>query len=124
MSDSLSDMKKEFEEDLKHNVQDLVASIKPHGMEFTKYDSGKPRYGLIPPLAEEELAKVLTFGAEKYAPDNWRKVDDLTRYVDATMRHISAYRKGEKLDGESGLHHLAHAMCCLTFIVELEKEND
>lgn len=122
MSDSLSDMKKEFKDDLKYNVQDLVASIKPHGVEFKKYDTGKPRYGLIPPLAEEELAKVLTFGAEKYEPDNWRKVDDLSRYVDATLRHISAYRKGSSFDDESGLHHLAHAMCCLAFITELELE--
>ena len=141
MSKTDKQMREEFERDLRegkfetHNVQDLIKSVKPHGVElheeaynkcvnmaFKKYDSGKPRYGLIPPLAEEELAKVLTFGAEKYAPDNWRKVDDLSRYIDAAMRHISAYRKGDSVHDESGLHHLAHAMCCLAFIVELEKE--
>lgn len=119
-------LRDEFEYDLKHNVQDLVASIKPNGVEFKKYDSGKPRYSLIPPLAEEELVKVLSFGAEKYSADNWRKVDDPKRYIDAAMRHIAAYRKGSSLDDESGLHHLAHAMGCLAFIteLELEKEND
>lgn len=99
-------------------------SVKPSGLEFKKFDSDKPRYALIPPLAEEEMVKVLTFGAEKYDADNWRKVDDLTRYVDATMRHIAAYRKGDTLDSESGLHHLAHAMCCLAFITELEMEKE
>lgn len=89
-------------------------------MEFTKHDIGKPRYGLIPPIAELEMVKVLTFGAQKYSADNWKNADDLTRYIDAAMRHISAYRIGEQTDSETGLHHLSHAMCCLAFIVDLE----
>ena len=89
---------------------------------FRKEDTDKPRFDLIPPLAEEEIARVLTFGAQKYAPGNWRKVDDPARYVAAALRHINAYRSGQTHDGETELHHLAHAMCCLAFIVELEKE--
>lgn len=89
-------------------------------IEFVKHDNGKIRYGLIPPLAEREMAAVLTFGAQKYSVDNWRNVDDLNRYVDAALRHISAYRMGEFRDSETGLHHLAHAMCCLSFIVDIE----
>jgi hypothetical protein len=51
--------------------------------------------------------------------DNWRKVDQLERrYMGAAMRHLNAFRQGETLDAESGLHHLAHAMCCLAFIIE------
>ena len=88
--------------------------------EFTKHDHGKPRYSLIPPIAEREMVDVLTFGAKKYTPDNWKNVDDLSRYIDAAMRHIAAYRRGETHDDESGLHHLAHAMCCLSFIVDIE----
>lgn len=90
------------------------------GEKFTKHDSGKLRYGLIPPLAEREMVEVLTFGAQKYSVDNWRNVDDLNRYVDAALRHISAYRMGYIRDDETGLHHLAHAMCCLSFIVDIE----
>lgn len=91
---------------------------------FQKHDQGKSRYSLIPPLAEEEMVKVLTFGANKYAPNNWQNVDDMSRYVDATLRHIASYRKGERNDAETNLHHLAHAMCCLAFIVDLEKQNE
>jgi len=87
---------------------------------FTKHDTGKARYALIPPLAEQEMANVLTFGAQKYSPDNWRNVDDLSRYVDAALRHIAQYRIGERRDYETRLHHLAHAMCCLSFIVDIE----
>lgn len=90
---------------------------------FVKHDSGKPMYSLIPPKAELEMVKVLTFGASKYSPNNWKNVNDLNRYVDAAMRHIAQFRIGETLDSESGLHHLAHAMCCLSFIVELDDDS-
>ena len=39
-----------------------------------KFDGGKLQYGLVPPLALKEMVKVLTFGAEKYEPDNWKFV--------------------------------------------------
>lgn len=87
-----------------------------------KYDGEKPMMDLIPPLAELKLAQVLTAGAQKYSPDNWRHVDNAhARYLAACRRHINAYQQGEKLDDETGLPHLAHAMCCLAFIVELDE---
>lgn len=87
---------------------------------FVKNDKGKPRYSLIPPVALHYTAEVLTFGAQKYASNNWRNCDDLSRYMDAGMRHIEAYRRGEVLDPETNLPHLAHAVCCLMFIMELD----
>lgn len=87
--------------------------------EGVKYDEEKPQYSLVPADALHEVAKVLTFGAKKYAPDNWKKVPDLQRrYYDALQRHLFAYQKGETLDPESGLHHLAHAGCCLFFMLQ------
>jgi hypothetical protein len=88
-------------------------------MSGIKYDGEKPRMHLIPPKSELELAKVLTFGAMKYSEDNWRKVDNLQkRYMSATMRHLNAVRQGEEVDEESGHHHLAHALCCIFFMLE------
>jgi hypothetical protein len=90
-----------------------------------KDDLGKTRYDLVPPLALEEFAKVLTFGAEKYAADNWRSVPGAAdRYFAAAQRHIWAYKRGEKLDNESGLAHLAHAICCLVFLLEVDLEGN
>lgn len=90
-----------------------------------KNDYGKLRYDLVPPVALEEITKVLTFGAEKYAPENWRRVEDWKpRYTAALMRHIEAYRKGEDLDPETGVSHLAHAGCCLMFLLELTTEEN
>lgn len=84
-----------------------------------KFDGGKLEYGLLPPHALEETVKVLTFGAQKYERDNWQKVpDSKRRYFDALQRHVWAWKTGEQNDPESGIHHLAHAMCCLMFLYE------
>lgn len=87
-----------------------------------KKDSGKPRYDLLPPLAIDDMAKVLTFGAAKYAPDNWRHIPDgVERYKAALLRHAFAMLSGESLDPETGLPHAAHVMCCASFVLELER---
>ena len=91
-----------------------------------KFDNHKPRMDLIPPHMELEVAKVLTAGAQKYSAENWRHVPDLRRrYIAASKRHINALSRGEAVDEETGLHHAAHAVCCLMFLgeVELEPEN-
>jgi hypothetical protein len=91
-----------------------------------KFDSDKPRPELIPPLAEEEVARVLAKGAEKYFPENWRLVPDAGgprgRYLGAARRHILAYMQGDWYDPETDLHSLAHAIASLLFVLELELE--
>ena len=91
--------------------------------EGIKYDSEKPKMNLLPPKAMVEISKVLTFGAAKYDAENWRKLDDLqNRYTAGALRHIFAHMDGEELDPETNLSHLAHAMCCLLFKLEIELE--
>lgn len=88
-----------------------------------KFDGGKLQYGLLPPLALRETVKVLTYGAEKYEPDNWRRVPDShRRYFDAAQRHIWTYKEGEMVDPESGINHLAHAVCCLMFMLDRDEQ--
>ena len=81
-----------------------------------KFDTGKLRYDLVPIEALEGLAKVLTYGAEKYDPNNWQHVES-DRYVAALFRHIMAWRKGEANDPESGHHHLEHALANVAFLL-------
>ena len=84
-----------------------------------KFDGEKLRYDLIPPQAQQAMVEVLTFGAQKYAPDNWQLVPEAKRrYFAALERHVWAWKMGEQVDPESGIHHLAHAMCCLAFLYE------
>lgn len=91
--------------------------------EGVKYDGEKPRMHLLPPKAIIEVAKVLTFGANKYDEENWKKLEDLqSRYTSGALRHIFAHMDGEDLDSESNLYHVAHAICCLLFKLEIELE--
>ena len=84
-----------------------------------KFDGGKLQYGLLPPAALQATVEILTFGAEKYEPNNWKYVpDSKRRYFDAMQRHVWAWKSGEQNDPESGKHHLAHALCCLMFLYE------
>lgn len=92
--------------------------MKPDGR---KDDAGKPRWGLLPWRALGSVVDVLTYGAKKYAPHNWQKVPEAReRYEDALERHLVAWRLGENVDPESGLPHLAHAACCLLFLLAFE----
>jgi len=75
---------------------------------------------LISPIALEELAKVLTFGAKKYSANNWRQGFDWTRVLSAVQRHINDWAMGIDRDPETDLSHLAHAMCGIMFLLEFE----
>lgn len=93
--------------------------------EGKKFDSAKPKMYLLPPKAIVEVSKVLTFGAEKYDEENWRKLDNLqNRYTGGALRHLFAHLDGELKDPETGYSHLAHAMCCLLFKLEIELEEE
>lgn len=87
-----------------------------------KDDTDKLRWDLLPESLED-VVKVLTFGAKKYSPDGWKQVPEAQpRYFAATMRHLWAWRRGEDLDPESGLPHLAHAACCVLFLGALKEK--
>jgi hypothetical protein len=90
-----------------------------------KFDGGKTRWDLLPLEPIKETVDVLTFGASKYGPENWRNVPDgFNRYFAALMRHIVAYKSGELYDQESGFSHIAHAICNLIFLSELQEWPD
>ena len=86
-----------------------------------KFDDGKLPFHLLSTEAMNQTAAVLAFGAEKYAEHNWRKGFVWSRPLSAAMRHITAFNAGEDKDPESGLSHLAHAACCIMFLLEFEK---
>lgn len=84
-----------------------------------KFDGGKLRYDLVPVLAYEQIAKVLTAGAQKYADNNWIQVPEgRKRYMAASIRHQQQYRKGEIYDPETGVHHLICSAVNNMFIAE------
>lgn len=88
--------------------------------EGVKHDAGKPPISLISRVALEEEARVMAYGATKYAAHNWRGGMNYSRLLDAALRHVLAFADGEDKDSETGLSHLAHARCCLAFLSEYE----
>lgn len=84
-----------------------------------KDDLGKPRWDLVPHEAHAAMVDVLTFGAKKYAAGNWANVKGWRwRYYRAALGHLYAWWRGERIDPESGLPHLAHALCSVAFLLE------
>jgi hypothetical protein len=90
---------------------------------FTKHDNGKRRWRLLPFEIINEVVDVFDLGAVTYGVDNWKECDDWDRFFDALMRHVMAWRLGEKVDPESGKHHLSHAICCAIFLIWKDRNN-
>lgn len=89
-----------------------------------KHDAGKVRAGLLVkdfPHALTAVARVATFGAQKYAAHSWKTVPGAEeRYHDALHRHTLAKYSGEISDPESGLPHAAHIAWNALALLELE----
>lgn len=86
-----------------------------------KYDTDKPRMELLPAYSLEEIARVLSFGAKKYESWNWSRGIAYSRLLGAALRHLYSFARGEDKDPESGLSHLAHAGCCVLFLLWMDK---
>ena len=80
-----------------------------------KHDIGKSQIGLLPRYPLEQAGLAMAYGAQKYGRHNWRLGISVQRNLDAALRHILAANEREDLDPESGLPHLAHALCCIMF---------
>lgn len=109
---------------LEHNTVFGPGPIQPPEQQTgtaLKFDGDKLPLHLLSTEAMNQTAAVLAFGAEKYAAHNWRKGFVWSRPLAAAMRHITAFNAGEDRDPESGLSHLAHAACCIMFLLEFEK---
>ena len=77
---------------------------------------GKLRVDLISPLAEKRLAERLGDGAAKYGERNWERGIPVSRTLASTLRHLAAYRRGERDED-----HLAAAYCNLMFALHTEE---
>jgi hypothetical protein len=96
-----------------HGIGDVTSQAKGSGARF---NYGKPDYSLIPLVTMADEARVWAYGKEKYAAWNWTKGMAWSIPFACLMRHMSAWQAGEECDAESGLPHLAHAMCNLRML--------
>lgn len=81
-----------------------------------RYNSGKPDLTLIPLITLYDEAKVWEYGAKKYARNNWQKGMNWSVPLACALRHLAKFQAGEDLDEETGLPHIAHAMCNLRML--------
>jgi len=110
-----------YDEILQH-IADHQEMLIGKGKKFSK---GKRMWNLLPWNTLENVVDVLTAGAEKYSPDNWKHVKDgKAEYHNAMIRHLRKLENGEFLDKDSGLPGTSHMLCCALFYSWLvEQEN-
>jgi hypothetical protein len=89
-----------------------------------KDDQGKAPFALIPTYPLTALAYVYGYGACKYDAHNWRKGMKWGRIFSAIMRHLWAFWRGETMDAESGMPHLAHAAWGCFTLLEYSRSYD
>lgn len=89
--------------------------------EGKKFDENKPRTDLLSREALIKIAEVMGRGANKYGAHNWKAGIAWSRVLAALLRHVLAFLDGEDKDPETGLSHMAHAGCCVMFLLEYEK---
>lgn len=86
------------------------------------------RYDLIPVEALEQVAVLYGRGAAKYAEHNWRRGYEWSKSYAALQRHANAFWRGEDVDAEMRLPHLAsvvfHALALMTFMEEQKGFDD
>jgi len=88
-----------------------------------KHDKGKLRLDLVPCELTVAVATVMAYGAEKYDEHNWRKGLVWSRVYAAAQRHLTAWWAGDETDNESGINHVAHAACCLAFLLNYMEQH-
>ena len=114
ITEAMYEMVEEIEED-------LAGTVDPNGIDAhapgAKLDYGKTKWYLLPWKVIEGVAKVMTFGANKYSENGWQDVPQAReRYFAAMMRHFMLIESGEITDPDSGLPHWAHMVCNAVFL--------
>lgn len=86
-----------------------------------KLAANKVDLSLLPDIAMFHGAHAMMDGARKYGPYNWRDNAVLARvYIGAAKRHIAYWAAGEERAKDSGVHHLGHAIACLSILLDAQ----
>jgi len=100
-----------------------LMSTEEEAVRAERFNKGKILWDLIPKYPLEQIAKVMTKGAEKYAPHNWCKGMPWSEVEGSLLRHFYAYQSGEDFDEESGLYHMAHVAVNAMFLIDYYRSN-
>jgi len=99
-------------------VDDFKGLVDGGGYKASMDDPRKVPVWLVPISLIFGVARILGYGAKKYAANNWRRGMKYSEVYSAIQRHLLAWLEGEDNDPESGMSHLWHAGCGLAFLCE------
>lgn len=107
------------------SLGEAAATVRVSPTGGVKASIGKRPLHLLPRDALEAVADALEHGAAKYGDRNWEKglsISDLVRGADGHLWDWYLRRDDGKDAGPggSGLSHLAHAACCILFLLSHE----
>jgi hypothetical protein len=105
----------------KFRIPTPQVQAQPQVAEGVKNDQDKLPWYLLPSDAVDDVLEVLQYGATKYGDRNWERGMSWSRPFSALMRHMWSWWRGETYDQESGKPHLAHAACCVLFLLAYER---
>lgn len=87
-----------------------------------RYNQGKPQWSLVDFPSLEPMVKVLEYGCQKYARDNWRAGMPASQIIESMLRHTFELLKGDKVDKESLCEHVGHIQVNAMFLAYVLKE--
>lgn len=87
-----------------------------------RYNQGKLKWSLVDFDSLKPMIEVLMFGAQKYAPDNWKKGLDKKEILESLQRHLIELFNEEPIDKESNLRHIGHILCNAMFYAYFENK--
>ena len=113
-------IRKEIAQEVKDFEQALLDRDKNE--QALRYNQGKLEWSLVDFDSLEGLVRVLEYGKDKYARDNWKLGMPVTQVTESLMRHLFAFAKGEDVDPESGCRHISHVLCNAMFLEYILRE--
>jgi len=81
-----------------------------------RFNKGKTSWALVSWAALKPMVDVLSFGADKYSPNNWKGGLKWTEVSESLLRHLTVFLEGEDNDPESKLTHVGHVLCNAMFL--------
>jgi hypothetical protein len=87
-------------------------------------NTGKPELSYIDLNCLVPCARVLMFGAKKYARSNWKKGMPVSKIIDSLLRHIADLQEGKTIDEESGELIIGHIQANAMFLGNIVNNED
>jgi len=90
-----------------------------------KFSEGKTKWHLLPMSTVEKAVRAMMYGEKKYGRDDWKYLKNWRdEFYSAAIRHLVEWKYfNKKIDEESKLETLAHALTNIIYLLYLDEEN-